>query len=410
MSGETFGQALRRLRQERGLSLRSLQAIARYDFTYLGQVERGEKPGSLELATTCDRALGLGGELIKSYRRSAMPLAGLTDGEDEMRRRTAMKALAVAPLAVAPFALAVENGDDTAGEVARLESNAQIYRSLYHSANSPADLLGLTRNHLASTVDVLRSASSGSRRLRVLRNRSEIGMLAGRLAFFDLHDPTAARGYYGLAYEAATQAGEHALASAALGHLAFVPASEGNVTAAAAYLGGAVEHADSTGTPILRSWIAAIEAELLASADPEASLRALDQAEDMLGHPSQAAVPNWFDYYSADRLAGFRGYTLLKLGRAEQARTALSTALAGLAPTAVKQRAVFLTDVASTYLNGNADVERACSLATDGVANLALAGYATAKDRLRAFRMQLRPWEHMSAVRSFDERLATLTA
>ena len=258
MSGETFGQALRRLRQEHGLSLRRLQALARYDFTYLGQVERGEKPGSIELAITCDRALGLAGELIEIYRRSSTAPARFTDEEDDMHRRAAMKALASTPLV-----FAVGAGGHVEAEIARLERNSEIYRHLYHGANSPADLLGLVRDHLDTTVDLLRRLPDGPSRIRVLRNRSEIGTLAGRLAFFDLDNSTQARGFYGLAHEAATQADDHALAAAALGHLAFVPAREGNIAAAVDYLCGAADHARRTDAAALRSWVAAVEAELL---------------------------------------------------------------------------------------------------------------------------------------------------
>lgn len=408
MDGETFGQALRRLRQERRLSLRKLQILTRYDFTYLGQVERGEKPGSADLATTCDRALGLDGQLIETYRRCSAPQRRLAREEDEdMRRRTAIKALAVTPLA---FVGAAGHGG-LEGQTVRLERNAEIYRHLYHGAGAPRDLLGLVLDHLDSTVDLLRQLSDGSLKRRVLRNRSEVGTLAGRLAFFDLHQSTQARGFYGLAHEAATQAADDQLAAAALGHLAFVPAREGNTAAAVDYLAGAATHAARAGAPILRSWVSAVESEVLTPANPAGSLRALDQAAASLAATDNRSVPAWFDYYSAERLDGFRGYTLLKLGRGEEARQVLTAALGGIGPAAVKQRAVFLIDIASTHLTGSdPDVDQACRLAGDGATSLAMVGYATAGDRLREFRAQLRPWDHTQAVRDLDDRLAELTA
>jgi transcriptional regulator with XRE-family HTH domain len=63
-----FGLELRRRRRARGLSLRALQGLVRYDFTYLGQVERGEKPGSVALAATCDVALDAQGRLLALFR------------------------------------------------------------------------------------------------------------------------------------------------------------------------------------------------------------------------------------------------------------------------------------------------------------------------------------------------------
>jgi hypothetical protein len=161
---------------------------------------------------------------------------------------------------------------------------------------------------------------------------------------------------------------------------------------------------------VLRSWIAAVEAELLTPVNPAASLRALDHAQTLLADTAEG-TPAWFDYYSTERLHGFRGYTLLKVGRVDEARQVLNAALGGLPPAAVKQRAVFLMDIASSHISGDApDVEHACQLAADGAASLAIAGYATAGDRLREFRAQVRPWDHTSAVRNLDERLAELTA
>lgn len=405
MTDETFGQALRRSRLSRGLSLRNLQVLARYDFTYLGQVERGEKPGSFELAKTCDKALGLAGELVEIYRRSATRPASPPDGNDDMRRRTALKALAVTPLAVA----APAHGTAATDEATRLERTAEIYRSLYHNANSPRDLLALAHNHLDTTIDVLHRVGSGPDRTRVLRNRSEIGTLAGRLAFFDIRDPVTARGYFHLAHEAASQAADHALVTAALGHLAYIPAGDGNTSAALDYLHAAADNAERIGTSLLHSWIRAVEAELLSTVNRTASLHALDAAQRLLDQRGAEPSPPWFDYYSRARFSGFRGYTLMKAGRITDARAALAQAVDGLPATAVKQRAVFLTDIASAYVTGtDTDVEHACTLASASVSHLTHAGYATANVRLRAFRRQVRRWEDTQAVRDLDERLALL--
>ncbi len=199
--------------------------------------------------------------------------------------------------------------------------------------------------------------------------------------------------------------------AAALGHLAFLPAAEGNPSAAVDYLGGAAHHAKRSGVPLIQSWIAAVESEVLTPVHQAGTLRALEQATALLTRPADAPVPVWFDYYSSDRLDGFRGRALLQLGSSEEARASLTSALRGLGPSAVKQRAVFLFDVAASHLGGTTpDVDRACALAGDAVTMLAMAGYATADSRLREFRSQVRAWEHTSAVVEFDERLGALTA
>lgn len=66
---ESFGQALRRLRQERGLSLRALGSHVYADFSYLSQIERGTRSGSADLAARCDAALESGTVLADAFHR-----------------------------------------------------------------------------------------------------------------------------------------------------------------------------------------------------------------------------------------------------------------------------------------------------------------------------------------------------
>lgn len=65
----TFGALLRQCRQAVGLSLRQLAARVGYDHSYLSQVERGQRPGSADLARLCDRELGTGDQLTVTFER-----------------------------------------------------------------------------------------------------------------------------------------------------------------------------------------------------------------------------------------------------------------------------------------------------------------------------------------------------
>ncbi|MGK5733415.1 nSTAND1 domain-containing NTPase [Streptomyces sp. URMC 124] len=57
------GEELRRLRQERGMSLAGLSRAVHYTKGYLSRVETGEKPMTPEVARRCEEALGAGGAL-----------------------------------------------------------------------------------------------------------------------------------------------------------------------------------------------------------------------------------------------------------------------------------------------------------------------------------------------------------
>ncbi|TCC17528.1 XRE family transcriptional regulator [Kribbella speibonae] len=67
--GTSFGPLLRQCRQAVGLSLRQLAARVGYDHSYLSQVERGQRPGSADLARLCDRELGTEGRLTATFER-----------------------------------------------------------------------------------------------------------------------------------------------------------------------------------------------------------------------------------------------------------------------------------------------------------------------------------------------------
>ena len=70
-TGAAFGAQLRQCRQAAGLSLRQLAGRVGYDHSYLSQVERGQRPGSADLARLCDGELGTGDRLTETYRRTA---------------------------------------------------------------------------------------------------------------------------------------------------------------------------------------------------------------------------------------------------------------------------------------------------------------------------------------------------
>lgn len=63
MAEPTFGDELRRLREQRGLSLKKFAHLVHYDPGYLSKIENGLKPPTATLATACDAALETGATL-----------------------------------------------------------------------------------------------------------------------------------------------------------------------------------------------------------------------------------------------------------------------------------------------------------------------------------------------------------
>lgn len=331
--------------------------------------------------------------------------------DELMQRRALLKLIGLTPAATAlPFAPTgrpSRAGKPTPETVGDLEQLATHYQSLYHTT-APAALMTPVIAHLDTVADLLRQGPAPAERRRLLVNRSRVGTLAGRLAFFDLQDPMTARGYYNVALESAREGGDHLQAAAALGHVAFIPAAEHGLSAALDYLRGAAHHVTKQPHGPLGSWLAAVESEIQTNTGTAAAaLAAVDRARDALDRPGLSPALPWFDYYDATRLAGFAGYATLRAGRLDEARATLTAALAQLPRTAVKQRAVFLADLAAVELSGG-DLDHACTLAGNAADQLHRAGYATGAGRLREFRAAVDQWKTTVPVRTLDEQLATL--
>lgn len=64
---ETFAVALRRARQAKGVSLRALGLMVHYSKGHLSKIENDAVPAHLELAESCDAALGAGGRLTAAF-------------------------------------------------------------------------------------------------------------------------------------------------------------------------------------------------------------------------------------------------------------------------------------------------------------------------------------------------------
>ncbi|MGH3925082.1 MAG: helix-turn-helix domain-containing protein, partial [Pseudonocardiaceae bacterium] len=160
--------------------------------------------------------------------------------DDVIQRRIVLKLMGILPAAtvlpsVAESARRSRSGKPTPENIRDMEYLADRYQALYH-CTAPAALMTPVVAHLSTLSDLLRQDPARAERRRLLINRARVGTLAGRLSFFDLQDPMAARAYYSLALEAAREAEDRLQAAAVLAHVAFIPAAEYGFTAALDYL------------------------------------------------------------------------------------------------------------------------------------------------------------------------------
>ncbi|MFF4874739.1 helix-turn-helix domain-containing protein [Micromonospora sp. NPDC000668] len=157
---------LRRHRKAGKLSLRAMAIQVAYDFGYLGQIERGDRPVTDAVVAAYDDALGAGGALVQAYQRERT-------GNTDMRRRTviqAMGALAAAPVASPLVALeALRHGLGAAVDVDHDEWEQIVAGYGLGYYRQPSDTL---MDKLSADLIVLQhqiAADTGARRPHLLR-------------------------------------------------------------------------------------------------------------------------------------------------------------------------------------------------------------------------------------------------
>lgn len=283
------------------------------------------------------------------------------------------------------------------------------HRRLYWSTPA-ARLHRLVADHAQFGLELLPQVSSAAETV-LARAVSESSLLAGRLGFFDLQQPELAQPSLVLALQAAHEAGDSLLGAAALAHMAFAPAFSGDpsraeearerLRAARAFASRGNANSETM------AWLDAVEAEVETRfGDPRRALALIQHAEkiydehDSDSHPS----PEWFDWFSPVRLAGFKGNTLILAGRGREARETLERVLTVLPEGDAKQRSIYLADAAAAAVLEK-NPELACRYLEDSLDLLARNWYATAFDRIKAVRHTLTQWESLPSVRELDARL-----
>lgn len=272
----------------------------------------------------------------------------------------------------------------------------------------PAQLHDSVAAHVRLGTGLLPSVPEAARR-PLAAALSESSLLAGRIEFFDLQSPAVAQDSLVIALQAAQDAHDSLLGSAALAHMVFIPAFSGDARRAGEArdkMRAAREFARrGTASPEMLAWLDAVEAEAETRfGDTRKALQLIAHADDIYASQEPRPSPPWLDWFSPVRLAGFKGNTLLAARQPAAAREVLQHVLDSLPDGAVKQRSVILGDLAAAAAAED-DPDEACRLAGLALEQLARTWYATGMDRVRAVRESLSRWESLPAVRRLDEQL-----
>ena len=364
-----------------------------------------------------------GAEDEGSFLATGNRLDGLEAQDSQMRRRTFLRvagtttgaALFAPSLGLLPsepwerLAMALDRPATVdAATVRDLEAITAGYARMTEFVTS-GSLIGPVLEHMRTITDLLRGPQPAALRRRLYVAAADASQLAGWL-LFGLGQHEAARSYYGVALDAAREAGDRALAGYVLGSMSFIPGQRREPVKALQLVQQAQRTASEGSPASLRAWLSALEAEHSATlGDAGATRTALDRAERAADQAEHQQAPTWIKYFDRGRLAGFAGVCHLRLGRPDDAVAPLEQALEGLPSATVKHRSVVLTDLATARVQ-QGELEEGCRLASESLEIALRMKGVSAMRRLRDFRSQLDPWRRATPVNQFERQWRTAAA
>ncbi|MFJ8438500.1 helix-turn-helix domain-containing protein [Kitasatospora griseola] len=411
----SFGAELRRLREERGLSLDGLARRLRYSKGYLSKVERGERAASIDLARRCDAALGAEGTLSGLVRGAGEGEHAETGEERGVSgRRELMAAGAFSLLALSAAGRPGGARGQVGAEAPTEFGPAGLLREEYDRARrlgqcvDPAVLLPLLVEQGRTTARIAASTTG--------RTRSELLLLASRFAEFtgwmaqEAGDTRAALTHTAEAVDLAEEAGDQHLASYALVRRALVTFYDGDSAQTVALAAAAAENRKLPHR--IRGLAAQREAQGHALAgDHLRCMRSLDQAHDFLASADRdgASGPLIGTSNLPDPAAMVTGWCLYDLGRPQEAAEVLDRECARIPSHALRTRTRYGLRRALAHAAAG-EVDQSCAVAGELVGIAGEVRSATVAADVRRLDRELGRFRSHRAVRELQPALLDVLA
>ncbi|MCP3802077.1 helix-turn-helix domain-containing protein [Allokutzneria sp. A3M-2-11 16] len=393
---DPFGRELRRLRKEKGLTLRELSKEARVSFAHISNLEHGRKEPTAEIARNCDRALDAMGKLTalvpemrrRTRRRTETTHLMLTPPKDNdhpprIGRRAALFGAAASLMASGDRAPAVPD-----------EQTLTRFRNLFEETRS----LGQT----ASPINVLGAAVSISQLLQTATHQAhpslqpELTLLRARFAEFagwmaqESGDDGLALEWTNHAANLASQAGDRDLRTYALVRRGLIEMYQGNAALTIALAQRA--QLDERTPARIRGLAAQREAQGHALAgDRDSALRALDNATALLARARRSdSRPILGSQHVVDQAAIATGWCLSDLGLHKRATEVLDREVLRIPQSASRARLRFGARRALAHARAN-DLDHACELTRELLGIVSVVESATVASDLRHLAKLLAP-------------------
>jgi tetratricopeptide (TPR) repeat protein len=273
--------------------------------------------------------------------------------------------------------------------------------------SSSTGLIGPVNGQLDTIASLLQGSLSPSIRQQLCSIAGETAGLAGWLRWI-VDDTAGSDGYFRVGLEAAQEADDRALGAYLMGRAACQPFYREEPSVRLERLAGrSFGFGQADATPRTRAWLGTLEAEAYALLGNEDACRyALDQVETTMqdvAEVDEAPRPR-LSFFDGVWLEGEKGTILAKLGRTEEAQTALLSALDGLDPLWLKHRTWLLVILAGTFAT-QGDPDEACRIGTQAL-KYAESVHADADIQLVAsLRDDLTSWATNPTVRQFDAQV-----
>jgi transcriptional regulator with XRE-family HTH domain len=413
--GETFGEAMRRLRGQ--VSLRELARRAHIDPGHLSRIEAGRRPPTPEVAAAIDTALCAGGELATLAEASGTPwpvdsgvwlrrhaerlAAALVD--EEPTRDNAVRLAHDWLIAEPPQMYELRAGRRIGpGTVARIARRVQQLRRLDdHAGGGQTHALVLAE--LSATADLLRGAAYTETVGRLLLVAvAELCQLAGWVAA-DIGRYGEARRLYLAGVRAGHAGGDEAGAANNLSSLAYLAANVGDPREAAVLARSAYAGARRAATAVTRALLLERVAWSHARADEAAAAeRALGQVDDVFASRGPADDPPWVYWLTVDEVAIMAGRVWTELRRPLRAVPILERATAEYGEDTGRETALYLTWLAEALVQAR-ELEQAANVATRALRLARRSDSPRAVGRVEVVRRQLAAFAGTPAVDAFED-------
>jgi tetratricopeptide (TPR) repeat protein len=228
--------------------------------------------------------------------------------------------------------------------------------------------------------------------------------------FFDLDDPVSAMHYCDQARAAAQDAHNTELAIYALCLMSYFASWHGKVSAGIDFATAAQSLASKTDDILLQVY-AADRAGIAYAIDGQYKecMAELDRALDGLQQPTGSLPPSAVYWIHEGFIANSQSYSLLRLGKPEQAAAAAERGLK-LIDSAFVSGLAYCTLRLGTARLLSGEVGEAARLVGEGALLAAKNRSARLTGEVKAARGRMQPWQNTAAVRELDERLRGMSA